>query len=189
MNRLAPTLAAVCAAAIASAVESPRPVDIVQQQILLDVKFLTASGNDLKDLGVDWGWGLGLSWDLPVSLGNATPFIKAEYQRQDGDNDLKSESTGIAAGVKLSLVPKVQPNGTDIRLYLSIGAYETKASDVLFSEKKSGAGYDAGIQVKLPGLTNIPVLSVLFTSRPKTFDRSTNNIVIMISPTLIKLGL
>lgn len=189
MNKFTLILSSAIAATVSSAIESPRPLNVVQQQVLLDVKFLTASGDDLKDLGVDWGWGVGVSWDLPVSLGNATPFVKAEYQRQDGDNDLKSESTGIAAGIKLSLVPMVQATGTDIRVYLSVGAYETKARDVLFSEKKSGIGYDAGIQVKLPGMTNIPVLSVLFTSRPKTFDRDTKNLVIMISPTLLKLGL
>jgi hypothetical protein len=170
------------ASALALAATCCAMADLRERQIQIDIKVMSITTDNLRDIGFDWGFGIGATMEFgSYSVRGLKPFVRAEYTRSEGDFDSKIESYGLLGGVHIPIGPS-KDDISKIDIVAGLGLFETKFSDGPFEDKKTKIGYDFGI--RYTGIKDLP-LSFLWTNRSLEGD-DVNSFVIMISPTIFK---
>lgn len=148
-------------------------------QINIEVRFVEATSEGLRDLGADIGWGAGISANFAGGQNaSVIPFVSANWDRMTGDNDLKIDMSGLMVGFRFRTAPKKALSESQTSIVLAEGYFQNRHEDESGDEKRKGVGYDIGLEVG-PAMGGKGVLwRFLYSIRPDTFGKKTQLLII-----------
>lgn len=184
----------LCAALPVSASDTnalaPSNLDLPIPQVNIEVKLYAPTSNDLKDIGIDWGFGLGVSARAGMPGASGVQAIYGlEWTQSLGGGD-RFQTYGGGVGLAIDLLGRRSVTTTVVtppKVILMGGLYESRLSGGGNVWKKSGFGFDAGIEFSVPGLSGVPMIQALFSKRPSAGGIKHERVtIVFVIPTIIR---
>lgn len=169
---------------------APLNLDLPIPQVNIEVKLYSPTSSDLKDIGIDWGFGLGLSAraGLP-GAGGFQAIYGLEWTQSQGGGD-RFQTYGAMVGGAIDLLNRRSVTTTVVRapkVILMGGLFESRLSGGGNVWKKSGFGFDAGLEFSVPGLSGVPMIQALFSKRPSAGGiKHERMLLVFVVPTIIR---
>lgn len=169
---------------------APLNLDLPIPQVNIEVKLYAPTSNDLKDIGIDWGFGLGVSARTGIpGAGGTQALYGLEWTQSLGGGD-RFQTYGGGVGLAIDLINRRSVTTTVVtppKLILMGGLYESRLSGGGNVWKKSGFGFDAGLEFSVPGFSSVPVIQALFSKRPSAGGiKHERVLIVMVIPTIIR---
>lgn len=153
-----------------------------QTQIQLEVRFVEATSEALRDIGGDIGWGGGLSVNFASDeRASAIPFIGISWDRMTGDNGFRSDISGAQVGFRFRANPNTPLSNSQTSFVLAEGYFRNKHRDDQESETSKAIGFDIGVEVGPVIGGKTPTWRFLYARRPKTFGEPTQLLIVTAS--------
>jgi hypothetical protein len=139
-------------------------------QINIEARFISVNDSNLRNRGLETGFGIGIEAIFHRPEGGITPTLGLQYDHVECEQDVfKLDTFGIQGGLLGPLQPERNPNEMQFLWRASVGFFRSDAQGPGQSDD-TGFGYEVGIQYGPAGPSRRWSAAILYSVRPDAFN-------------------